>query len=139
MLQQGDVHLCQTDNDGDITVVDGIIEMRDGIETTVYLALFGGNNNDSGGTSRQWWGNLSENEPAKRYTSETQYLLETIPPISSNRQRIEDAIRRDLQFLLTEGIATTIEVSATLPSINNILIDVQIDDERLSFTEDWSV
>ena len=47
-IQQGDVKLIQTNDDGDINIINGVTEMSGGLETTVYLALFGGNEDDNG-------------------------------------------------------------------------------------------
>jgi len=60
MSQQGDVKLFQTTDDGDIYVVNGIVEMSGGLETSAYLSLFGGNEDDDGsdGSPFSWWANL---------------------------------------------------------------------------------
>ena len=98
--QQGDVKLFQTNDDGEITVTNGIVEMSGGLETTAYLALFGGNEDDSGDTSKQFWGNFAENEPSKKYTSEFQHLLTKLPAVSANLLILEKAALRDLNFFL---------------------------------------
>jgi hypothetical protein len=48
MSQEGDVHLFQTVNDGDICVVGGLVEMSSGLDTAAYISLFGGNEQDDG-------------------------------------------------------------------------------------------
>ena len=102
--QQGDVKLFQTDNEGDITVRDGVVEMGGGLETAAYLSLFGGNEDDDGlaDNPKTWWGNLDEIDPAKQYRSETQNLLRGIPATSGNLRRIEDAASRDLAWFISE-------------------------------------
>jgi hypothetical protein len=139
MLQQGDVKLFQTDDDGEITVIDGIVEMSGGLETTVYLALFGGNEDDDGRDENvhNWWGNLDENEPAKQYRSETQNLIESIPATTFNLKRVEDAANRDLAFM-TPDIATTVDVSVTIPALNRVKFTITINgDETVEFVENW--
>jgi len=142
-MQQGDVLLCQTNDDGDIEVIDGLVTMTGTFSTAAYLALFGGNEDDTGlsGSAETWWGNLSENEPARRYVSETQNLLQSIPPTSNNLLRIEDAAKRDLSFFLTGSIASSVEVSAALSGVNQvkIIIDISAEGEESSFefTENW--
>lgn len=142
-MQQGDVLLCQTNDDGEIEVVDGLVTMTGTFTTAAYLALFGGNEDDNGqqGNSMTWWGNLSENEPSRKYVSETQNLLQSIPPTSNNLLRIEDAAKRDLNFFITENIASSVEVSASLSGVNQvkIIIDISAEGEESSFefTENW--
>ena len=137
MSQQGDVLLQQTNDDGDITVTGGIVEMTGSFETAAYLSLFGGNEDD-GAT---WWGNALEVDPAFKYVSKTQTLLQALPAVSANLRRIEDAARIDLQWFLTKGIASSLDVAASIPALNRIqiTIDIQADGEESSFTftENW--
>jgi phage gp46-like protein len=130
-----DVLLFQTNDNGEIEIEGGQVTMTDSLETAVYLSLFGGNIEDDGSQDnrRTWWGNLDENEPANEYRSETQYLLGTVPAVSANLKRIEDAATRDLQWLE----AGTLEVSASLTGLNRVKIDVTIDDTPFSYSEDW--
>lgn len=139
MTQQGDIKLFQTDDDGEISVAGGVVAMNGGLETMAYLCLFGGNQDDDGadGNPRTWWGNLAENETERHYRSETQYLLRSIPATSANLRRIEDAVRRDLKSFLTAGIATEIEVSVTVPELNRVKINIDINQENFEFVENW--
>ena len=144
-MQQGDVLLFQTDNDGEITVTDGIVEMSGGLETAAYLSLFGGNEDDDGlsDNGNTWWGNLDEPDPAMQYRSETQNLLQGIPATTGNLRRIEDAAQRDLQWFLDEKIASSISVVVTIPELNRIKITVNIEAQgeefNFEFVENWKV
>jgi len=139
-LQQGDVKLFQTDDGGDISVIDGIVEMSGGLETSVYLALFGGNENDNGAqlSADKWWGNNSE-VSERQYVSKTQFLLQSIPVNSANLRRLEDAAKNDLKYLLDLKIASSVEVFASLPSINYVNLNVKIQaqgiESEFNFTE----
>ncbi len=143
MAQQGDVVLFQTDDDGEITVIGGIVEMSGGLETSAYLALFGGNEDDDGRAENtaNWWGNIDEGETAKQYRSETQNLLQAIPAVPANLLRIEDAATRDLSYFLEENIASSVTVSASMPGINRIRIIIDIEangqESQFEFTENW--
>ncbi len=143
MAQQGDVVLFQTDDDGEITVTGGIVEMSGGLETSAYLALFGGNEDDDGrpDNTANWWGNIDEGETAKQYRSETQNLLQAIPAVPANLLRIEDAATRDLSYFLEENIASSVTVSASMPGINRIRIIIDIEangqESQFEFTENW--
>lgn len=138
--QQGDVLLFQTDNDGDISVESGLVAMSGGLETTVYLSLFGGNEDDDGSADNpdNWWGNLDETQPEREYHSETQNLLQAIPATAANLRKIEDAARRDLAWMVSVGAATEIGVAATIPALNRVKLTIDIDgDTTLEFVENW--
>ena len=143
MSQQGDIFLFQTDNDGEINVENGIIEMSGGLDTAAYLSLFGGNEDCSGRETCPftWWANRSENDDALKYISETQYLLQSLPAITANLRRIEDAANRDLAWFLNEKIASTVTVLVSIPALNRIQIDVIIEAEGVEssfkFVENW--
>lgn len=142
-LQQGDVKLFQTLNEGDITVEDGLVEMSGGLETAAYLSLFGGNEKDDGrqNNSKTWWGNIDELDSARQYRSETQHLVESLPLITSNLRRVEDAATRDLQWFLDGNIANKVEVVASIPALNtlklNIVIEALGEESRFEFVENW--
>lgn len=141
--QQGDVTLFQTDNEGEINVRDGIVEMGGGLETAAYLSLFGGNEDDDGlaDNPKTWWGNIEEVDPARQYKSETQYLLKAIPATSGNLRRIEDAAARDLAWFIAERVASSVTVSASIPGVNRIKLTVDIEadgiESRFEFVENW--
>lgn len=143
--QQGDVRLFQTDNDGNIIVRDGIVEMDGGLGTAAYLSMFGGNEDDDGLTDnpKTWWGNLGEIDPVRQYRSETQNLLRGLPATSGNLRRIEDAASRDLAWFVSERVASSISVSASIPGVNRvkIIVDIEADgiESRFEFVENWKV
>lgn len=138
-----DVLLFQTDDNGEIEIEGGRVTLSPGLDTAAYLSLFGGNWKDDGSQNNRqtWWGNLDETEPSKRYRSETQFLLGTIPAISRNLRRIEDATTRDLQWLLDESVASSLTVSASLIGLNRVKIEIVIraegDESQFSYTENW--
>ena len=142
-MQQGDVKLYQTNDDGEIHVLGGIMKMTGGLETAVYLSLFGGNEDDDGreGNAENWWGNLDETDPAMQYRSETQNLLQSLPPTSGNLIRVEDAVSRDIQWLVDKKIASSISTSASIPELNQIKISIstRVDglDSSFEFIEQW--
>ncbi len=142
-MQQGDVLLQQTNDNGEIEVVNGVTTMTGGFETMVYLCLFGGNEDDDGSANnpKTWWGNLGEIDPDLRYVSETQNLLKSLPAISSNLLRIQAAAERDLAVFLNKNIASSVTVAVSIPALNRITItvDVEAEGEKSSFkfTENW--
>ena len=141
--QDGDVNLIHQPDGGNILVENGVAEMAGGLGNAVYLSLFGGNDDDSGGANRtnSWWANLDELRPDRRYVSELQYLTGSIPALPVNLRRIEDAAYRDLQWIISAGIAASVVVSASIPSLNVVTLGITIrtngDDINFEFTENW--
>lgn len=127
-----DVLLCQTINNGDINLEAGVVEMSAGLETAAYLSMFGGSD---------WWGNVDETVPARQYSARTQTLLETLPPSSRNLQRIEEAAKGDLAWFISEGVASSVEASATIPTVNQVKLVISIKAEGqeadFEYTENW--
>lgn len=134
-----DVLLRQSNDGGEITLEGGLLLLSEGLETAVYLSLFGGNEDDpgDGDTTLQWWGNLLDTEPERAYRSETQYLLASLPAIPANLRRIEQAAARDLKWMLDTKNAQSVSVEATIPSLNRVRLGVSIvtaTDQRLELS-----
>lgn len=142
-MQEGDVKLFQTDDDGNITVENGLVEMSGGLETAAYLSLFGGNEDDDGRDNNpaNWWANLDEVDPTRQYHSETQNLLQALPATTGNLRRIEDAAGRDLAWFVGSGVASSVSVSASIPGINRIKLTIDIEaigqESSFEFVENW--
>ncbi len=137
--QQGDVKLFQTNDDGNITVENGIVDMNGGLETSAYLSLFGGNEDDDGRDDNpdNWWANIDEVDPVKEYRSETQHLLQSLPATSGNLRRIEDAANRDLSWFVENNVATSVTVEASIPGINRVKLKIDIENSSFEFVENW--
>jgi phage gp46-like protein len=138
-----DVLLFHTPDGGEIRIEAGRVEMTDGIETAAYLSLFGGNEDDSGiqgDDPKEWWANKLETSPARKYRSETQYVLRSLPAIPANLRRIEDAAGRDLAWM-AESVASGISVVATIPRLNWVRIEIEIvlqDGRRVPMTFEFT-
>lgn len=138
--QQGDVILCQTIDDGDISVENGIVAMSGGMETAAYLSLFGGNEDDDGSDNNpaNWWGNIDETQAEREYRSETQHLLQALPATANNLRRVEAAAGRDLAWFISAGAATEITVVATIPALDQLKLTIDgVGDSTLEFLENW--
>lgn len=144
-MQQGDVKLYQTDDGGEIDVRAGLVGMSGGLETAAYLSLFGGNEDDDGRDESPftWWGNLDEIDPARRYRSETQHMLQALALTSGNLRRVEDAAIRDLAWLTSSNAASSVSVSASILGPNRIKLVVNVEaygeESRFEFVENWKV
>ena len=143
LVQQGDVYLFQSNDEGEINVEGGIVEMRSSLETSAYVSLFGGNEDDDGSqdNTQNWWGNVIEDDPAFQYRSRLQNLLRSIPSIPANLRRLENAALLDLQWFIDKRIASELNVVATLVDVEKVRIDIEInafgDESTLEFTENW--
>lgn len=138
-----DVHLFHTNDGGDVEFAapgkpndDAYTDLKldPGLETASYLSMFGGNERDSGllttgeaGTPPrlQWWGNLGEPK-SQHQRSETQHLLRSIPATSGNLLRVEDAVRRDHQWMLDDKLADEVDASASLVAKDTVDIEVRV-------------
>lgn len=138
-----DVLLFQTPDDGDINVENGIVELTPGFETAVYLSMFGGNEEDSGGSEdpNEWWGNLLDTDPARHYRGETETILESMAAVPANLLKVQEAAKRDLQWLLDTNAASTVEVTASMPGLNRVglVVTVQADgtESQFEYIENW--
>jgi len=139
-----DVHFTQTADGGEIEYSNGRAVLSDGLESAVYISLFGGNEDDSGEArddARQWWGNLGETVEARQLRSRTQYLLHTLPATPANLHQIEDAVREDLAWMTAE-FATSVDALAriTAPRRLSLQIHVIVGESRydFAFTTDWT-
>lgn len=137
-----DVLLRHQPDGGNIDVINGSVLMADGLETAAYLSLFGGNEQDSGGDGdalRQWWGNLIERIEARQYRSRFQNMMASLPMVPANLSRLEEAAAIDLTWFVDEGIATYVNVTASIPAVNTIklgaLIVVDGREYRFEFTK----
>jgi phage gp46-like protein len=136
--QQGDVLIFHTPDDGDLEIKIGVITMGSGLRSAVYISLFGGNEDDSGGDRdpHNWWGNIGQRVQVR---SETQFLLQTMTPTSANLLRLEDAVRRDLNWFKASGVATDIKARVIIPAYNSVKIIINIDNRDFEFVDNWSV
>ena len=126
-----DVLLFQTINDGDISVDTQGITLTDGLESSVYLSMFGGNEDDV-----TWWGNLSELDPVNQYIGQTAKAIRVAVATPSRVLPIKDAVEADLAWLTAGGFAQTVEVVVGIPRVNTISISVTINsDTTLEFTQ----
>lgn len=128
----GNVALYHTEDGGEITVDRGEVEQDGGLEAAVYLSLFGNN------VHGDWWGDIDEDDPARRYPGETQKLIDGLPARPSNLLRIEDAATRDLQALVDAGVIESVEPSASMDGPKRLKLEITINgDETLRFELNW--
>lgn len=132
-----DVLLFQTLDDGDIDITGGITQLTEGLETAVYLSLFGGNERDDGLPDNPfgWWGNAEVDDEDERQISRLQNLMDSLPATSGNLKRLNDAAKTDLAWLPTNF---EVQVSASIPGLNRVRMTIGINDLTFEFTEEWA-
>lgn len=141
---EGDALFFHTWDGGDVQFQAGEPVRTGGLYAAVYLSLFGGNELDSGAANdrNEWWGNATETDPAYIYRSRTQYLLRTRPLVSANIPVIESAVKDDLAWMLTIGVADTVDAAAVITGPKRVQITVTITAagtaEDFTFVTNWS-
>lgn len=127
-----DVLLFQTLDDGDVT---DQLTTTEGLETAVYLSLFGGNENDDGQPDNPlaYWANVNADEENERQVSRLQNLLIGLPATTGNLKRLNDAALADLAWL--NGVT----VSATIPQLNRVQFTVNVNSQEFTFNEGWAI
>jgi len=138
-----DVKLVQSNDDGDIFIEAGVVELDSGLESSAYLSLFGGDENDDGSQDSQfeWWGNSLEVNPSFLLRSKVQNVLRSIPSIPANLRRVENAAQQDLQWFIDEKVASSVDVFASFDGPGRVRVTIEIkaegDEKRFEFTENW--
>lgn len=136
-----DVLLTESDESdgGEIEYLNGLATTEDGLETAVYLSLFGGNEEDGGGQTDepvQFWGNLIEDDESRILRSRFQNLVDGLPATTGNLARLKDAAEQDLAWLTAEGFAQSVEVTLSVPQLHRLSVTVaaDVDGRRYSYT-----
>lgn len=130
-----DVLMFQTQDGANVNSVNGILELTDGPETAFYLSLVGGNLDDPGvgDSSKQWWANAYLTDPAKKYRSQTQYLLRNFPLTSATLPRIQAAVLADLQWSVDIGLVPENRVTVSVPRLNHVNIRIENEIDTFNF------
>lgn len=127
-----DLQLRETGNGGDFIKKPKDLSIIYGFQNMVYLALFGGNVLASTPVRRieseqafDYWGNtlLWKDDPSVQFNSETERTLNNVAINSSGRITIEEAVKKDLQFMRSFA---TVEVNVSLLGLDKIQIDVSL-------------
>ncbi len=124
-MNQGDVLLFQSNNGGNIVIEpNDDVKLTGGFETDFFMSLFGGNQDDDGSPNNKnsWWGNLLEEDPAFQFRSKTQNLLISLPLVSGNLRKIEDAVKSDLKSYIDLGAITELNISVSITGIRRVKI-----------------
>ena len=114
-MQEGDIYLFNTLDGGNISIENGEILMDGGLDSATYISLF---------SRFDWWGNDISKDPEKMTSNLSSIFDRTL----TNQTRL-DAIelsRQALNWMIDENIAKEINVLATIPAINALLLEIEI-------------
>lgn len=125
-----DVLMVDTLDGGDIQIpVGSDVVMTSGLETSVYLSLFGGNEEDDGSdatSSLQWWANFAEPDPARRMRGRLQALIRARALTSALLREISEAARADLEWM-TVALVDAVRVSSSIVAPRRVEITIELD------------
>jgi len=131
-----DVLFFHTPDGGDIHVDGAGVRTCNGLQTAVYISLFGGN--DAGGG---WWGNALEGSEVGRVRPQTQEILRALPLTSGNLPRLLAAVEADLQWIVDAGHVEGISATVAASGLNRVEIGVKVymtsGNEEFKFSEVW--
>ena len=139
-----DIAIYESGSGGEWNLVSDDLETISGLTNQVYLALFGGNIEQS--TSEDldqldqradWWGNSLLNIE-QQFNSSFERLINEIALTGEGLSKLEDAAKDDLKYLEKYAV---INVSASVPSLGRLelVINLQEPDNistRLKFIWD---
>ena len=126
-----DIALIIEDNCFDIRLEDGDFIADDGLETVIITALFTDKRvrndqlPDFATDKRGWWGDMVSEVDQDRIGSRLWTLARS--KISNETLRLyEDYSREALQFLIEDGIANQIEVSASYNDNFHLILSINV-------------
>lgn len=128
-----DLRIIESNNGGDLFKKRRDLCVIEGLENMVYLALFGGNVEASTQFDRleneqafDWWGNrlFHQEQPGIQINSLTERTLMSVSLTSAGRVSIEDAVKRDLDFMRP---FTRVSVAVTIPASDKVAIGVRLE------------
>jgi phage gp46-like protein len=109
----GDVRITLDDSgEGAITFRAGQPDMDAGLETAALISMF---------TESGWWGNEAGEE-----IGATLDEICRAPLTDDTRNAAEEAVRKCLAWMVSEGVAESVEVSASIVGINLLLLAITI-------------
>lgn len=127
-----DVKLVETLNGGDLEFLNRDMATVLGLGNMPYLAMFGGNVGFPTPVTRleseqafDWWGNtaLMPRQKAIQFNSYTENALKTVSLTSQGRLRIEEAVKKDLQFMAPFA---KVSVEVTIIGVDKVKIYIAL-------------
>jgi phage gp46-like protein len=126
---EGDLLLEDSQDGGEIRLVNGIFVNDKTLNTAVYISLMGGNKEDNGRVKNKftWWGNtLAGTAENEKIVSRFQAVIFGLPMTGKNIQEAENAAALDLRWIASEGVGDEVKVSGSAASRNRFQLKVNI-------------
>ena len=128
-----DLLLIMTPNGTDFEMVGPDIRVVEGFQNMPLLGCFGGNVKEStkefidSEQRGDWWGNslFMENDSSIQFNSDLERLLYNVSLTSESRLKIEQSVKKDLDFMSDFG---DLDVSVSLIAKDRIEINIKIDE-----------
>ena len=124
-----DISIYESGDGGDINLINDDIELSHTLFNQVYLALFGGNIQQSTGEQDtnleerlDWWGNILMQKDSQ-FNSLTERQLLTTVVNGNSLQNLESVVERDLEFLAEYA---NVNVDVEMEDYNRISINIQV-------------
>ena len=143
-LYQGDALWDACPDGGNIEFRPGGTVVRSGgLRGASYISMFGGNHLDDGtpDSREQWWGNHLESNPDHHIHGRTGTLIAGLAMSSANLVLIAEAAREDHEWMISAGVATSVEVEASIVAARHIRLTVTVKADNVSetffFQENW--
>ena len=126
-----DLKLIETFDGGDLVLNGNDLKVIDGFQNMIYLALFGGNIEqstkqfDEDEERFDFWANdlLMLDSPEIQYNSETERTLNEVSLNSRGRLLIEQSAKKDLEFIQDFG---NVDVNVSIIKNDSVAINVII-------------
>jgi phage gp46-like protein len=137
-----DIGIYETGTGGDINIVNDDIETIQSLANQVYLALFGGNVEQStseivqGSERLDYWGN-EYLDIEQQFNSTFERALTQVALTSSGISKLEDAAKKDLKYLSNYA---DVSISGSIPDISKFRLEIilkQPSDESLKVVFVW--
>lgn len=129
-----DVLIKETGNGGDLVLKGNDIAMVQGIENMPYLSMFSGDGN--------YWGNtvMQQAEPdiadTSLFGSNTEQVMNSVALNSDGIKKIEQAIKKDLEFITDAMPDSVVDVVLTLVRNNRLDINITINGSTIYY--EWN-
>lgn len=145
-MKTADLRIIESFDGGDFVLRGNDLQLISGFQNMPYLGMFGGNKQSTTGPKTQeqtfdFWGNFlfHPNDPKIWFNSITESLLEVLQLNSSGRIKIEEAVKKDLEFMREFA---ELSVSVQLFAVDKIRINIEIQEPNVKnstiFTYIWN-
>ncbi len=132
-----DILLTFQNNSGDLLISDNDLATDGGLQTAVFISLFTDRRSDRQGEQRGYWADGITSDDQEQWGS-LLWTLENKPITATLLLQMEQYCNAALEWMKTDGVASSVSTSATRTGSEDIKIDViitrpQSDPHRYSY------